>query len=126
MKNVLALAVDTQENYFDGDFNFVTSCTAKLQAQVMSIAKNFNQLEDLSDCEEFFTEGSIYSWEDKTDENGNFIGGVYCVAYGEPTIYIDTIEGVVKGYWWIDFCEVPIELHAVKILNEFFATLYYC
>ena len=126
MMNDLALAVDTQENYFNEDFTFVTSCTAALQAQVMSIAENLNQLEDLSDCEEFFTDGSIYSWEDKIDENGDFIGGVYCVAYGEPTIYIDTIEGIIKGYWWIDSCEVEINPAALDVLNDFFATLYNC
>ena len=127
MMNDLALAVDTQENYLNEDFAFVTSCTAALQAQVMNIAETLNnQLECVDDCFIFFPCGSIYSWEDKTDENGNFIGGIYCVAFGEPTIYIDTIEGVVKGYWWIDSCEVGINTATLDVLNAFFARLYNC
>ena len=126
MMDNLALAIDTTTAYPEEDFTLVTNCTAALQAQVMSIAENLNQLEDPAECEEFFTEGSIYSSEDKTDKNGNYIGGVYCVAFGGPTIYIDTITGTVKGYWWTDSCEFALNPAAIDVLNEFFATLFYC
>lgn len=126
MTSNFALAVDTQENSFYENFTFVTNCAAELKAQVMSIAKDLNQLESYDDFNNFFAEGDIGAWTEKFDEKGNFIGGVYYVAWGGPDIYFDTIKGTVEGGWYNDFCKAKLTPRAVDALNKFFALIACC
>jgi hypothetical protein len=36
------------------------------------------------------------------DGNGEYLGAQICVAFGGPTIWIDTLKQTVEGHWWQD------------------------
>lgn len=46
------------------------------------------------------------------------IGVVICVAWGGPNIYVDTLQGVVRGYWGLDEHSVPLSEDLIESIDE--------
>lgn len=49
-----------------------------------------------------------------------------CVAWGGPSIYIDTDKKAVCLYWWTDSATYPLSSDAVDAIDEFFEMLFNC
>lgn len=49
-----------------------------------------------------------------------------CVAWGGPSIYIDTADCMVKLYWWADYAEYPINHEACGELERVIDELSEC
>ena len=39
--------------------------------------------------------------------SGDYLGAQVCVAFGGPTIWVNTLYGRVEGAWWQDHASVP-------------------
>lgn len=48
------------------------------------------------------------------------------IAFGGPTIYIDTESRSVKLYWWNEYAEYPISYDACDALDEIMEELWGC
>ena len=49
-----------------------------------------------------------------------------CVAFGGPSIYVDTADHSVTGYWWGDYCEESIDFEASVEITELFQEYWGC
>ena len=49
-----------------------------------------------------------------------------CVAWGGPSIYIDTCRGEVALYWWGDNARYDLSTDAVNALDECMREFYEC
>jgi len=54
---------------------------------------------------------SAYDWLEgaldivyKVDSAGTCIGGEVLVCFGGPTVWVDTDNKLIRGYWWSDNC----------------------
>ena len=43
-----------------------------------------------------------------------------CIAYGGPSIYVDTADAKVKLYWWNDYAEAEFSTEARDEITELF------
>ena len=48
------------------------------------------------------------------------------IAYGGPTIYIDTCDRQVQLYWWSDTATADIPMNICDEIDEFFEEIYNC
>ena len=76
IENGYKLEKNELDNYDDGQYK---------EGDILSA---YDYLQDMLDIE--------YT----LDSQGNFIGALICVAFGGPSIYINTRHQRVEGYWW--------------------------
>ena len=46
------------------------------------------------------------------------------VAYGGPSIYINTYNGKVELYWWFETAEAELTREAIEAIDELFEMIY--
>ena len=79
---------------------------------------------DGEECEDVYS-ALVNVFEDALDVN--FIidadkcyrGVVIMLTFGGPTIYLDTREGYVKGYWGSEFAEYHVNRLVLNVIDEF-------
>lgn len=49
-----------------------------------------------------------------------------CIAYGGPSIYVDTADAKVKLYWWNDYAEAEFSTEAKYEITELFNEYWMC
>ena len=49
-----------------------------------------------------------------------------CIAWGGPSIYIDTADNKVKLYWWGDYAECEFNRGAADEITDYFNELWNC
>jgi hypothetical protein len=76
--------------------------TQQLQNNVLAVAKTIENLDSFDDYIRNKVLETIY----KTTESLNYLGAELLVAYGGPTIVINTHSNTVKGSWGLDNYEV--------------------
>jgi len=60
----------------------------------------------------------------RVGQNKKFLNGEICVGSGGPSIYIDTHEEAVCGYWGGDTYKACLSKSAVEAVNEMLEELY--
>lgn len=76
---------------------------------------------------------SLYDWlegaldiEYRVGSDKEYRSARFMVAFGGPTIYIDTASGMVELYWWTDRASYPLRGEVVAELDEIAAELWGC
>ncbi len=71
-----------------------------------------------------FEQLSVYDWLDDAldvnyvvSSNGHYMHGLVMVAYGGPSIYVNTRSCEVELYWWADRANYPITRAACDELD---------
>lgn len=52
------------------------------------------------------------------DRDGNIVGVRLLVAFGGPTIWVDTLRGLVTLNWWTDHAECEIDWRTCDLIND--------
>lgn len=60
------------------------------------------------------------------DADKQYEGARICIAYGGPSIYIDTYEGKVKLYWWNEYAEADLWSDDCTAIDSIFMEIYNC
>ena len=104
-----------------------------VMAKCPNCGEVFENAETCPYCEEELEEqGIIDYFEDALDIEyriGSDKGYRSCkilVAFGGPSIYIDTQSGKVELYWWNEEGEAWIDDKVVNAIDEFMEELYNC
>jgi hypothetical protein len=97
------------------------------------------QLRDM--CRRYATdasEGNMRFWSDEDDDNhyeaysvryiidgsGEYLGAKLMLAGGGPTVWLDTFEGVIQGFWGSDRCSFPI--YDYEYIDDYCEEMYKC
>jgi hypothetical protein len=70
----------------------------ELEHMCSKYARDIENLKGDGDIEEFFN-NDVLETRYVVDGYKNYIGAELCVAYGGPTVWINTIDQQIKGYW---------------------------
>ncbi len=73
-----------------------------------------------------YFEDNLFDIEYAVDAQKKYKSAAACVAFGGPTIYIDTKTCAVRLWWWQDYAEYPLDEYTVDAIDEFFEELYNC
>lgn len=57
--------------------------------------------------------------------DGECLGGRVLVAFGGPNIWVDTVRGIVEGYWWGEFKSASFDSDEMEI-NSAIIELWEC
>lgn len=81
------------------------------------LVDKYNYSADCDDFIEYFDDnyGIDYIWR----MGVGLVGVRVLVAFGGPNIYIDTFDGVVKGYWG-STQSYPLHDNVIDTINEYF------
>lgn len=75
--------------------------------------------------DEYFRD--VYDIEYRVSSKHDDIKSVMiCVAFGGPSIYVDTGDCKVKLYWWGDYAEAEFSREAADEITDFFNDLWNC
>ena len=80
----------------------MTESTKQLQRNVLNVAKSIEKLTTFDD----YLKNKVLEIIYKTDESLDFLGAELLVAYGGPTVVINTQKNTVQGSWALDSYEV--------------------
>jgi len=58
------------------------------------------------------------------DRSGEYLGARLMIAGGGPTVWVDTWEGEIQGFWGSDKCSYPIWDH--KYIDDHWEEMYKC
>ena len=58
------------------------------------------------------------------DGSGEYLGARLMIAGGGPTVWVDTWEGEIQGFWGSDKCSYPIWDH--KYIDDHWEEMYKC
>ena len=103
------------------------SSKKQLQNNVLDVAKTIEGLNTFEDYIKCKVLEIVY----KTTESLEFLGAELLVAYGGPTVAVNTQTNTVKGSWALDNYEVAytnpdlenhLELKYIKQMNSLLAT----
>lgn len=88
-----------------------------ISEELDELVDKYNNSDDCDDFIEYFDDnyGIDYIWR----MGVGLIGVRVLVAFGGPTIYIDTFDGVVRGYWG-DTQSYPLNYNVVDTINDYF------
>ena len=112
----------------------MTSAKHDLENQVRMIAKEiecgFARVDDESDESPImdWLEGVLdFHWIVSSDKQ-TLRGARLLVAFGGPTIWVDTSRGVVEGYWWQDsaFETFYAETENARELHDYLEMIWSC
>lgn len=88
-----------------------------ISEELDELVDKYNNYDDCDDFIEYFDDnyGIDYIWRMSV----GLIGVRVLVAFGGPTIYIDTFDGVVRGYWG-GTQSYPLNYNVVDTINDYF------
>lgn len=88
-----------------------------ISEELDELVDKYNNSDDCDDFIEYVNDnfGIDYIWR----MGVGLIGVRILVAFGGPTIYIDTFEGVVRGYWG-GTQYYPLNYNVVDTINDYF------
>lgn len=75
--------------------------------------------DEYSALEKYFED--VLDVEIISDMRGNYRGAIITLGLGGPSIYLNTREGWVKGYWGSDYAEYHVQSWAVAAVDEYFS-----
>ena len=58
------------------------------------------------------------------DGSGEYLGARLMLAGGGPTVWVDTFEGEIQGFWGSDKCSFPISDY--EYIDEYWEEMYKC
>ena len=58
------------------------------------------------------------------DGSGEYLGVMVMLAGGGPTVWLDTFEGEIQGFWGSDRCTFPI--YDFEYIDEYWKEMYKC
>lgn len=59
-----------------------------------------------------------------TDQQKEYVGVILCLAWGGPSIYLDTKRKVLEGFWWLDHAVLNISSDIIKKIDTFWKEIY--
>lgn len=68
----------------------------------------------------------VYDVNYYVNSNGDFGGVRLLVAFGGPTIYVDTCRREVAGSWGLQSASAKLSHAACDLVNAYFNEVYYC
>lgn len=74
----------------------------------------------------YFGDGEPMDLQFIVDARGEYLGAKFALALGAPTIYFDTREGWVRGYWGADYAEAPVSDWTRTDIDEYFRDQWDC
>ena len=58
------------------------------------------------------------------DGSGEYLGARLMIAGGGPTVWVDTFEGEIQGFWGSDMCSFPIWDY--EYIDDYWEEMYKC
>lgn len=88
-----------------------------ISEELDELVDKYNHSDDCDELIEYLNDnhGIDYVWR----MGVGLIGVRVLVAFGGPTIYIDTFDGVVRGYWG-GTQSYPLNYNVVDTINDYF------
>lgn len=125
---MLAQEKQWQDFIADAGLWFDTVHTSSgMQAECEQIAAYLEVIgydDDFEAMCDYFT--GMLAWKTRTNEQGKFESQLVYLAWGNPYITFDTATGEISGSFGGAQGSAFIGGIALRNLNEFFRTLYYC
>jgi rubredoxin len=125
---------ETIEAYVNGDVRRCPECGAEHE-------RDWDDVGDRFKCPECGAVASTDDWEmlsiydylddilDITftvDSRKNYKSASICIAWGGPSIYIETADSYIRLYWWGDRAEYPLSYSASDAIDEWAEDYYNC
>jgi hypothetical protein len=76
------------------------------------------------DGAEEFGHYEAYSVRYIIDGSGEYLGAKLMLAGGGPTVWLDTFEGEIQGFWGSDRCSFPI--YDYEYIDDYWEDMYKC
>ena len=120
--------VDHAEN--EADMEEYAPCRSCKDIILEYIAENGKyDIGDMDGTEGFVSFAFLTSNDDVDGADkftGDFEGVRIYDAFGGPTCYLDTREGIYVGSWWLHGATAQIDAYAIAEINEYWNDYYEC
>ena len=99
----------------------------EFQTEVNLMASKLEEIaydDDFDDYLDYFGGAAGISYRE--DDSGEFQSAFVFLAWGHPTIELDTAKGTVEGHNWLNHGIAFLSNRAIKNINGFFRALHDC